>query len=418
MRILCTGDWHLGAGADYGAHPGDRLADQAKVCDRIVEIAREEGVSAVLFAGDAFERRTPTPAELMVWRGFVEQLDALRIPLHSIVGNHDVARADLPTAMEVVDPVSRTPVVYHLGEGMALATLPWTPPAELIAARGGGDRDDLNEQVAEHLIEAARGLRNMIDGPAILLGHWSVEGAALPNGLDVSLLREPVLDVDALVEQDWDAVVLGHIHKWQSWGRAGVEYRDRPGVIAYVGSPMPLNFGEANDEHGVGILTVEDDGAGEWVLVPIESRPFVTVSVDLTSTIPFVEEVPASQADPRAMRYEDIGLDETDVIAAAIATHLPLTDAVVRIRYKATAEQARRVDQGALRELVMNAGTHKLYAIQAEVTRSDRARVAGVDESLDVEAALDRWLTSEGVDESQAEALRVLTARYLEETKS
>jgi hypothetical protein len=64
-KLLCFGDLHLGAGSDYGAEPGDRLRDQQDVLAMIVQLANENEVDAVLFAGDAFHRRRPTPAEML-----------------------------------------------------------------------------------------------------------------------------------------------------------------------------------------------------------------------------------------------------------------------------------------------------------------------------------------------------------------
>ena len=91
MRLLCFGDVHLGAGSDYGAAPGDRLGDQRAVLSQIAHEAERLEVDAVLFAGDAFERRTQTPLELTVWRGFRDQLAEEKVPMFSIAGNHDVA---------------------------------------------------------------------------------------------------------------------------------------------------------------------------------------------------------------------------------------------------------------------------------------------------------------------------------------
>lgn len=108
-------------------------------------------------------------------------------------------------------------------------------------------------------------------------------------------------------------------------------------------------------------------------------------------------------------------IDETDQIAAAIAEHLPLTDAVIRVRYKATEEQHRRVDHAALHRLLADAGIHKLYGgLQWEAVRESRARVEGFDESLAPLSAVDLWLAANTVDDAQAASLRVLLAGYLE----
>lgn len=366
MKLLGCGDIHIGAGADYGAQPGDRLRDQEDVLARVASVAFEEKVDAVLFAGDAFERRTPTPSELQVWRRFRDTFTEPGMPpLFAIAGNHDVAAPELPTGMEVVGNCARTPSVAVLDGGVSVAVLPWTPPSRIVAAAGGGDRDAIHERAAELLVQTAAGLREQVPDytEAILLAHWSVAGTSLPNGLPVDQLREPVLNPEEL---NFDFAIFGHIHKAQPFNLAGTGYG------LYVGSPMPLNFGEARDEHGVWIIDTETDVEPRFV--PIESRRFVTVD------IPAIEPT-----------IDGEEIDETDCIAAYIAERFPLEDAVVKIRYRATEEQARRVDQAALRRLVADAGAHKLYAIQPEIIRSTRARAKGIDETIDERRALTEW---------------------------
>lgn len=428
MKLLCCGDFHLGAGADYGPRPGERLRDQASVLDSISEIAREEGVAAVLFAGDAFERRSPSPSELLVWRTFVDSLAAAEIELVAIAGNHDVASADLPTGMEVVAECERFPAVSYAVPGLRVGLLPWTPPSRLVAHRNGGDRDAIHAEAAELLLESARGLRQAIaseapEATSILLAHWSVSGAALPNGLPVDQLREPVLDAYALESLGFDFVVLGHIHQPQQIGGALTR-------IFYVGTPAPCNFGEAAGEHGVFII---DTDARSGNFREIASRPFVTVDADLTVPVasqPNPSRMAESSPDGRAFSPEAMVLgnaptpveylDATDVIAAAIAEQLPLQDAVVRIRYRATAEQARRVDHAALRGFVADAGASKLYSIAPEIVRTDRARVEGVDETIGETQALDLWLAAQGseLDSEQFAALSQKHFDYLEAVRA
>jgi hypothetical protein len=88
----------------------------------------------------------------------------------------------------------------------------------------------------------------------------------------------------------------------------------------------------------------------------------------------------------------------------------------VRVRYRATAEQARRVDQQAIRRAVHEAGAHKLYAVQPDIVRTGRARVEGADESMDEREAMYRWLVSQGINDFSDQAAAVVDrhADYLE----
>jgi exonuclease SbcD len=404
-KILACGDLHLGAGADYGREPGIRLTDQDIVLTQIARLAVDEDVDAVLIAGDVFDRPRPDPATLSVFDRFLDQL--AEFDVLAITGNagHDIRNAESYAALELFSrwiDVHRMPAVWN-GPGFAVATLPSVPVSRLVASRNGGDRGVIHRDAAEYLIQVVRDLRAEIPAgtPAILLLHWSISGASLPNGLPTDALNEPVLSAEDLDALGFDAVVAGHIHKPQMLvaHEADGSYAS---AALYVGSPMPLSFGEERDEHGVWLLDNETTlGFFDARFVPISSRRFVTVDADLTTG-----------------RHDELALGETEALAAAVVTHVPFDDAIVRLRYKATAEQHRRVDQAALRKLCLDAGAHRVYAIQADVVREDRARVAGLDESIDELGALDAYLEAQGLDPAMDRRMRERTRRYLEEVRA
>lgn len=371
-RYLCAGDLHLGAGADLGREPGERLADQEAVLERIVELANELD-AVILWAGDAWERRRPTPSELLAFR---RPLHRLRYPLVGISGNHDVEAFERPTGYDVFllpsgsgrAAVYTTPTLVRVADA-TVAVLPWAPPGRLVALEAGGDRDDVNRRLADGLLEIARGLfAGMPDDRArILLAHWSVGGAVTPTGVPAEVFREPVLPLEALEAIGFDAIVLGHVHKPQTLG---------PSTF-YVGSPMPLNFGEATCDHGVYMLDVEPGSAGVYFM-PIESRRLVAYDVRAETTGP----------------------------AAGVTLPLTYDEAIVKLTIKATEEQARRLDVAAIRrELeegrdVAGGGriaAYRVWQIRVDVERERVVRAAGLDETIDDVEAFRLWLEASGV---------------------
>jgi DNA repair protein SbcD/Mre11 len=387
-KLLCTGDIHLGAGAEYGRRPGDRLRDQQDVLERIADLAIEEAVDGILLAGDTFNGPAAPPEQLAVLAHFIDRLQG-RIPILAISGNgvHDLAMRST-NAVEIfnhfdgIQVYSQPDVVPFAG--CAVATLPWVSPARLVAARNGGDRDEIHADVAQLLLEiAARSLedcRRVVPGaPTILLGHWSVSGAALPNGLPVDQLREPVIPIADLDALGFDHVVFGHIHKQQRLGGRGF----------YVGSPMPLNFGEAGhpEEHGVVIVHTDEREDVDFYAAevrPIASRRLVTI-------------------DWASQDFEHL---------PPLAIESAADGAIVRLRYTATAEQQRSIDTADLRRQLLVAGA-AVVKVVPDIVREERARVDGVDEQLDIEAALDLWLAANEIPEGVAERMRARTVDYL-----
>lgn len=394
-RLLCTGDWHVGSGLDYGRTPADRLADQEAVIEKIVDLAIEHDVDALLLAGDFWHRRKPTVSELMavarpLRRLAVESnIDVLAIP-----GNHCVEAAGMPTGIDLLEDVvdiHHEPGIWNAPGGTTVATLPWTPVSRLIASRGGGDRDENHHLAAQLLLEAARDLRAQIDGPAVLMLHWSVSGASTPTGVMTDDFRETVIDAGELVALGYQAIVCGHIHKAQQMTEIGPPF-------FYTGSPAPVDFGEASVEHGVYLLdTAPAEGfASDLQFLPIESRPFITLDLDGED----VDDLIGADVRPFV-------LDGGHFMGHAV------TDAVVRVRYTATEEQARRINHGEITKALYDAGAHKVYAIQPTILRENRARVDGVDEEIAPLAAVTAWCGANDIDNPLP--LVDLTTGYLQE---
>lgn len=408
-RFLLTGDLHLEKGADLGVTPGDRLREQETVWARVLELSRGVDADAILFAGDAFDKASPRPDAILAFeRPLVAHAGS--VPVVAIEGNHDRNGTAAGTALQVMAEaglidLAVAPDVVEVA-GVWVVRLPWTSASRLVAAQGGGDRDDVNAQAAAMLVDVARSLFLQIPtgAPSILLTHFSITGARDAAGGDVGLFREIVLPLHDLDAIGFDWIVAGHIHRPQTLGPGG----------CYVGSPMPLDFGETGFDHGVTILDVNLVGdsllePGDGVhatFVPIDSRRLVNIEADglaLSITPPDV--------DPG-----DCLFTYDDEIAGAI----------VKVKITATAEQARRLDLARITRSLTDAGAAKVWKIVVDVERETRARAEGIDETLGELAALDLYITAQidaaGIEGTadfvRAHRLRALTTRYLEEIQS
>lgn len=389
MNALFLSDTQIGAGKNLAA---DRLADQEQGLNEIADLADAYDVELVVHCGDVFDSRHPDEDSRMVFKRFARRIEASR-QFVVVAGNHDLRNAAVASAVDLYDECEfvREPDVVQFTDAN-FACLPWTPPGRMVASQNGGDRDEIHALIADRLVDVARDLRERCPdtAPAILVPHWWISGATTVRGVgSPDVIREPQIPLNDLTALGYDAIVAGHVHNPEPLSLAP--------LVAYCGSPMVCDWGETGMPHGVRVL---DTTTMEHRFIEIPDHPFVTVDADLTGSLPLYDT--------------DAPLDETDYISAAIAERFPLTDAVVRIRYRATAEQARRVDHAALRGLVADAGASKLYAIQPEIVRSERARVEGVDENLSEREALIRWTEANGIGGPQEEALDSLTADYLE----
>jgi DNA repair protein SbcD/Mre11 len=391
-KLLATGDWHVDAHPDYGREPGDRLADQRQTIEKIVDLAIDNDVDALLLAGDLWHQRQPSSAaRLAVWEPLRRlHVEHPRCDILAIPGNHCIeAASETGIALEhfadIID-VHRQPGIWNT-HGCAVATLPWTPISRLVATRNGGDRDDLHREAAALLIATARGLRAEIPigQPAVLMTHFSISGAVTPTGRDVGPDFGVVLPLEELEGLGFDAVIAGHIHRQQV-------LCDDP-FIAYVGSPGPVDFAEATTEHGCLLLDF-DGGCLTTEYLPIASRAFVTVDVDF------------EQGEDLSQLLEHYG-DWSDV-----------ADAVVRVRYRATEDDARHVDHGAVKRALYDLGAHRVHQVTLDPVRTDRARVAGVHEEISPLAAFDLYAVANAIDPDFAARARARLAEHLEAVAS
>jgi DNA repair exonuclease SbcCD nuclease subunit len=362
VRALFYADAHVGA--------GDRMDDQRAVLSAIAGIAVEREVDAVLFAGDATHHRSII-AEVALFQEFVGEVTRNGIPFHACAGNHDRSTMDVPSTLEVAARgfrhahVADRPGIVGRVNGVHIAALPWCPTSAISALHPDGSHDDVVRTAEEILMDVARGLRASVEGPAVLLLHWSLSGAITPTGADVSEFREVVLPSHELADMGFDAILAGHIHS------AGMVIEHRVPVL-YAGSPNVCDFGEADTAHGVWIIDT-DTTPVRCEFVPVSDRKFVTLGYDpQTGTI--------------------VGGND----------HPQIDGAIVRVRYSTTAELERSTDHQALKDQLLALGVHRVASIQPDIVRADGLRSA-ITEDVSIDDAFAQWLAGQDVEVAQVE---------------
>mgnify|MGYP001582440376 FL=1 len=396
-RVLFWGDAQLESGltlghGEYG--PGSRAEDQEGMLKRIVDIADEESCDIVVNLGDSFERPYPAPWAIVALKSLVDDLDELDKGQVVLLGNHDMKSPALPTILGVFGSehvhVSQTPELIAVDD-IVFATLPWSPISRLVASMDGVPRGELRQFAIDALVLAAITLRERCAGEhpektPILLVHWSVSGSLLPGaaGRVDDLPNDPVIpwqDLDAL---GFTIVACGHIHRPQMIGAE----QGATTPMFYVGSPMINNFGEEGTPHGCFLF---DTVARELRFIVIPDRPFLTFDVDLAVA------------------------DDWALLAKASQTELD--GAIIRVRFKGTAEQIAAADVSGAQRKLLELGARKVFP-KTDVVRSSRARVELIDETVSDVEALELWIGALGPDEIDPDllsAIREQHLRYLEE---
>lgn len=258
MKILCTGDLHLGRRSSRLPERFDARTHSAAGCwERIVDLALAEGVDVVVLSGDLVDRANRFYEAVGPLEAGLRRLAAAEITTVAVAGNHDYDV--LPRIADSLD----APGSFHLlGRGGR-----W----ERATVRRGDrvlhlDGWSFPEQYVRESPVASYDLAVPDDGPVLGLLHADLGAPGSPYA-PVSL---PELRARAV-----DFWLLGHIHAPSLHEGAGLA------PVLYPGSPQALDPGEVG-AHGVWLLTLEPGRRFHARLIPLSTVRYDEVVVDLT----------------------------------------------------------------------------------------------------------------------------------------
>ncbi len=399
MKLLHFADLHLGID-NYGSlNPrtglSTRIDDFLRAFDAIIDAAINEQVDAVLFAGDAFKNRDPSPTLQRMFAERIRRLAEAAIPTILLTGNHDLptitARA---TAVDIYETLAIPNI--HPARGVDLhsimtkngplqvVTLPWIPRNTLTTAEELRKlpADEQSIKIAELIAETMREVNAGLDSdvPAVLLAHLSLEGARLGAEQSIMLGNEMVLSHTDIAVDSFDYVALGHVHRHQSLGT-------HPPIV-YAGSPERVDFGEERETKGYVMVDLERAAGGEWEatwkFVSLPTRPFLTIN--------------------HAARTED----PMEEIRSLINRRQPeIEEAIIRMTVTVPSEREGLVRVDEIRRWLQDAGAAWVARVNRETDAVKRVRVdIRDDEALDPEVMLDRWLTMRDLPDATRERVR------------
>jgi exonuclease SbcD len=276
MKILHTGDWHVGKVLKGLA----RLDEQRGVLAEIVEVARRERPDLVAVAGDVFESAAPPPeAQALAWRTVLD-LRATGADVVVIAGNHDPA-----DAFDALRPVfagvgitvlgrPRRPddggvveIATRDGERGVVGLLPFVSQrgvvkaAELFAL----DLSDLANVYATRLTRLIEALAAHFRADAVnlLVAHGTVRGGKHGGGeRDAQTVFDYTFPANAFPPSA-SYVALGHLHRRQEL--------PAPCPTWYSGSPFGVDFGEESDTKGVLVVDALVGRPAQVRAVPLAS---------------------------------------------------------------------------------------------------------------------------------------------------
>ena len=260
MRLLHTGDWHIGR----AIRGRSRIPEFDDALREVVGIALQEGVDAVLLAGDIYDHRAPPPeADGLVFEALVALYEA-GIPVVAIPGNHDsalrleaLARLLAPIGVTMVPrvspPAGGSLVEVSSRDGSQAALVACVP---FVPERRFGDAAALFRATEEWYQGYAEGLGLLLaamtepfrpDRVNVLMAHLFTDGA-IPGGGEhkITIGIEYAVSPSRLPSTA-SYIALGHVHRPQA-------VRGAPSPTRYAGSLLQLDFGETEQTKSVTLV--------------------------------------------------------------------------------------------------------------------------------------------------------------------
>lgn len=260
MKIIHTGDWHLGA----KLYNYDRTDEELHFFRQLAKVVAEEQPDAMIVSGDVFHHGTPGNDVAKSFTDRLLEVQAKCPTMETVViaGNHDsYSRLIVDKALwarcrvhvfgvPAEDSAGRALFEKNLvevGDKGVIAAVPFCHPRNFPTVEGADIEDRARsyfDGLAKHVNAQAAGR------PAVLVAHLAVKAELDLRGHDPAQLigGEECVD-EAQLGTAYNYIALGHIHCPQ-W----IDSRRK--LARYCGTPRAIHFDETYP-HGVDIVTVE-----------------------------------------------------------------------------------------------------------------------------------------------------------------
>jgi exonuclease SbcD len=279
VRLLHTGDWHIGK----AIRGRSRIEEHAAALEEVVTIAIDRGVDAVLVAGDVYEHRAPSPdADAVVFDAFL-RLHHAGIRVVVIPGNHDsplrldaLGKLLRPIGVEVASrvlPPGRGGILeVPSRDGSEIAEVACVP---FVPERRFGDATALFEATEAWFASYAQGMGELLAAMAagftpgrasIVLAHLFTDGALVTPGggeREITIGMAYAVPPSRLPGQV-SYLALGHVHLPQA-------VKGSPAPARFAGSLLQLDFGEAGQKKSVSVVDVVAGKPAKVEDVPVSS---------------------------------------------------------------------------------------------------------------------------------------------------
>lgn len=382
MKILHTADWHIGqfkGPVENGVNL--RGLDTVKCLEYMVDVARQEFPDIVCVSGDIFHQEQIGPSrysdEMVTATRIIEELSKVSklVVVMRGTSNHDgTGQFKVLEKMFEKNPkveIVTTPKVVSTSIA-DIACIPGFDKQEFRAKFPGLSSEEENIQWTQYISDIVTGLRaqcgntNIIKDavPAILMAHYTVPGCNMESGQTSFFANfEPVIPRETLQVANYEAVLLGHIHRPQTI--------DGLHNVFYSGAINSMNFNDEGQNRGFWIHEFESGRLVKEHRYSTPYREFRTVTMTQ-------EEIRDYLSMRQAYLCEKLKEDD-------------IRNCIVRVKYSCDSEQKKMLNIPALQADLYACGAFYVADIEAE-SMVDVTNRGLLSEESDPLLNLKKWL--------------------------
>lgn len=301
MKFLHTADWHIGRKLNGFS----LLEEQEDVFHKMMAIAKEEDVDAIVIAGDIYDRSIPSIEAVALFNEMMIEMNIKeKYPVLAISGNHDSS-----TRLETGSYWLKTQG-FHLHtrleeafipvilEDTQFFLLPYFEPFHVRQFFG----DDRIKDIKAAMIRVVEKMTEMFDQDMnhVLVSHFFAAGSSRSDSetsIEVGGLDSVPMDVLEV----FDYVALGHLHD----SRAITSHES----IQYSGALLKYSLSEEKQEKGIRIVELKKQSVNNTFipLSPLRDVAHITASHKELTTPSYYNQI--NRED-----YLGISLTDTTVI--------------------------------------------------------------------------------------------------------
>lgn len=397
IRVLHTGDWHIGSFRSPMKDGVNLRTEDTKHClDELVRVAGEEQPDYSLVSGDVFNVgrlwSDRCCEEMITAIHYIKELAAVSkqvvvmrgTPNHDGIGQFNVLSEMFADCQNVHIVIA--PQVISLDD-VDIAVLPGFDRGTYRAKLPGFSSDEENVVFTQELSNIVLGLKAQCrsDKKSILMAHYTVPGCNTESGQTMMLAQfEPVLPAETLQAAGFDLIALGHIHRPQAV----------PNIMNcyYSGAINAMNFNDEGQERGFWIHKT-DPGTEVWTSefhnTPI--REFITFNFTDTD----ITAINLGNIDEVAFNYWRY--------------NGAVQDKIVRIHYTCSEDNIKALNKTVLGRALLDDGAFMVWEILPDQINefANRTELAN---TTDPEVNLMKYLEEKQVEPEKVQEL-VMKAR-------